>query len=181
MPLFKALKAPKANVSIDIGKDNFTVGESISGRVLVTSDEEFEAKEVRVELLGVERWLTGGKIVEEYNSPEETLETRIYSTEDFVERGEAQEAPLQGGEATLSGKLKLTTGFSQQFPFQLPVPDDVGPSFRGQRRDGTFLERVWTLRGVLSVGGRPDVEGKKEIRISLAAAPQRSLAPPASA
>ena len=84
MPLFKALKAPSANVSVDIGKDDFIMGESISGRVLVTSDEEFEAKEVRVELLGVERWLTGDKIVEEYNSPEETLETRIYSTEDSV-------------------------------------------------------------------------------------------------
>jgi len=177
MPLFKALKAPSANVSVDIGKDDFIMGESISGRVLVTSDEEFEAKEVRVELLG-ERWLTGDKIVEEYNSPEETLETRIYSTEDFVDSGDAQEAPLQGGEATLSGKLKLTTGSSQQFPFQLPVPGDVGPSFRGQRRDGTFLERVWTLRGVLSVGGRPDVEGMKEIRISMATAPQRSFAPP---
>jgi len=169
MPLFKALKAPSANVSVDIGKDDFIMGESISGRVLVTSDEEFEAKEVRVELLGVERWLTGDKIVEEYNSPEETLETRIYSTEDFVQRGEAQEAPLQRGEAS---------GSSQQFPFQLPVPGDVGPSFRGQRRDGTFLERVWTLRGVLSVGGRPDVEGMKEIRISMATAPQRSFAPP---
>jgi len=81
------------------------------------------------------------------------------------------------GQTKLSEKLRMTKGFSQQFPFQITIPGGFGPTFQGMRRDGQWLERTWTLKGVVGVGGRPDVESKRDIKISLVSAPTPAVAP----
>jgi len=168
LPLFKAFKAPNAAISLNIGKDNFVLGETIIGDVLVTSQEDFEAEEIRVELQGVEKMKVGGEPID----ASETLETRIYSSRtSYTQRGDTIEYPMYKGQTKLSEKLRINKGFSQQFPFKITVPANYGPTFQGMRRDGQWLERIWTLKGVVSVGGRPDVEAKKDIQISLAVAP----------
>ncbi len=170
MPLFKAFKAPNAAVSINTGKDSFLLGETITGDLRVTSEEDVEAKEIRVELVGVEKLKVGGEAIEEEGS--ETLETRIYSSQtSYTQRGDTIEYPMYKGQTKLSEKLRVTKGFSQQFPFTITIPASMGPTFQGMRRDGQWLERTWTLKGVLAVGGRPDVEGRKDIRVSLTSAP----------
>jgi len=176
LPLFKAFKAPNASVSISISKDNFVLGETITGDLSVTSNEEFEANEVRVELQGVEKLKTGGEAIEEEGA--ETPETRIYSSmTSSVQRGDTVEYPMYKGQTKVSEKLRMTKGYSQQFPFKITIPAGLGPTFQGMRRDGQGLERTWTLKGIVAVGGRPDVEAKKDIRISMASAPSAPSVP----
>jgi len=78
LPLLKTFQAPKASVTVNIAKEQFALGEMISGDLLLTSNEEFEAKEVRVELHGSERLRTGGQPI---RGATESVETRIYSPE----------------------------------------------------------------------------------------------------
>lgn len=176
MPLFKAFKAPSASVSVNISKDNFVLGETITGDLLVTSQEDFEAEEIRAELQGVERLKTGGEPIEEEGA--ETLETRLYSSQSsYSQRGDTVEYPMHKGQTKVSEKLRISKGFNQQFPFRITIPVGLGPSFQGLRRDGQRLERIWTLKGVLSVGGRPDVEAKRDIQVSMTSAPTVPSAP----
>ena len=58
MSFFKKFKdrltSPKARVSLQVNKNSFELGEMAEGALSVTSDEEFEAKEVRCEIQCVE-------------------------------------------------------------------------------------------------------------------------------
>jgi DNA-directed RNA polymerase subunit RPC12/RpoP len=165
MPLFKAFKAPKAAISINIGKGNFALGETITGDILVTSEEEFEGNEIRVELDGVEKVKFGGQAIE----VPETPETRVYGSASSRQIGDTVRYEMYRGQTKVSEKLKITKGYSQQFPFKITIPVNLGPTFRGMRRGG-WLERTWTLKGVLAAGGRPDVEAKRDIQVSMVSA-----------
>ena len=50
---FKRATKPKASVSIILSKDTVSLGEELTGVLLVTSQQEFDAEEVRVEVTGV--------------------------------------------------------------------------------------------------------------------------------
>lgn len=167
MPLFKAFKAPNASVSINIDKDNFVLGETITGTLLVTSNEDFEASEIRVELQGTEKLTLG----QSFGAGPETPETHIYSprTSTSTVQGTVTYPPMYKGQTKLSDRLRMPPGFSQTYPFSIAIPKGLGPTYQGTRRDG-FLVRTWTLKGIVSVGGRPDIETKRDLTVSLPAA-----------
>ncbi len=165
LPLFKSLKAPKATISINISKDNFDVGETIEGTVDMTSKEEFEADEVRVELLAWEKLKPGGGFIQD---TQENSETRMYSQPNQNAKTAAiVEYAMHRGQIKIHQKLRVTNGFNQQFPFRISVPANLGPTFQGLRKDGRWLQRTWALKAVLAVGGRPDVETRREIYTSI--------------
>lgn len=170
LPLFKSFKAPNASVSLNIGKDTFVLGETISGELLVTSREQFEAEEIRVELVGFERVKAGGEAI---SGASETPETRLYSSTNTTNTrsGSIREFLMYRGQSKLSEKTGITSGYNQQFSFKITVPAGLGPTFQGVRRDGQWLERTWALKGVVSVGGRPDVDTKRIIQVSIPPAP----------
>ena len=169
MPLFKPSKAPNATISINIGKDDFVVGETIAGNILVTSEEEFDAKEIRVELQGVVKQKIGPEgEMDEVESPEvgaalaaAALAAIAYKK---VKGKDTIGIPLYKGQTKVSEKLKITKGYSQQFPFQITIQPNA--------RTMIYLSRPkpggeWTLKGVIAVEGRPNVETKKDIKVSL--------------
>jgi len=168
LPLFKSFKTPNAQVSLNISKDNFALGETITGEILVSSQEEFEADEIRIDLIGVEKIRAGG---EPLRGASETPETRLYSSSaPRVQSGTLREYIMHRGQAKVSQKLRIPTGFSQQFSFTITVPAGLGPTFQGLRHDGQRLERTWTIKGVVAVGGRPDVETARNINVSMPSA-----------
>ena len=174
--LFKTFKPPAVSVSLDITKNSYVLGETIMGNVLLTSDEELEANEVRVELHGTEKLTESEEFIEE--TMPETLESRLYSSEgSYTKRGNEIEYSMCNERAKLSEKLALTKGKSQSFPFKVPIPANLGPSFRGMRPDRSWLERTWTVKGVVAVGGRPDAKAEREI--SVGPVPQPAIFPPA--
>jgi len=167
LPLFKSFKAPNATISMNISKDNFALGETIAGDLTVTSQEEFEADEIRVELVAFEKLKPGGGFVRDIS---ENQETRLYSSPNQnTQAAGTVEYSMYRGQAQVSGKLRITSGFSQQFTFKITVPANLGPTFQGMRRDGRWLQRTWTLKAVLAVGGRPDLEAKRDIYVLIPA------------
>jgi len=175
LPLLKTFQAPKASLSINIAKDNFALGETITGDLIFSSDEEFEAKEVRVELHGAEQLRSGGEPI---RGASETLETRIYSPRTTtVQKGTTVQYVMHNGQNKVKDRFMVSRGFSQQFPFRIAVPSHLGPTFQGVRMDGQWLERTWTLKGVVSIGGRPDVETRRILKVSLPSATAQQTPP----
>jgi len=180
LPLFKSFKAPNATISMTLSKDNFTLGETVTGDITVTSQEEFEADEIRAELLAFEKLKPGGGLIRDIS---ESQETRLYSSPNPNTKTTATvEYPMHRGQVKISQKLRITSGYSQQFTFKITVPSNLGPTFQGMRRDGRWLQRTWILKTVLAVGGRPDVETKRDIYVSIpSAAPPQTPSSPALA
>jgi len=175
LPLLKTFQAPKASLSINLTKENYMLGETVTGELTFTSDEEFEAKETRVELHGVEQLRSGGEPI---RGASETLETRIYSPRTAtVQKGTTVQYVMYNGQSRVNDKFMVRRGFAQQFPFRITIPSNLGPTFQGVRMDGQWLERTWTLKGVVSIGGRPDVETKKILNISLPSATIQPASP----
>ncbi|UCH70743.1 MAG: hypothetical protein JSV29_01805, partial [Candidatus Bathyarchaeota archaeon] len=55
MSFFKRFKKPKAGVSLTIPKTTVELGEDLKGAIIVSSQDEFDATEVRAELRCVEK------------------------------------------------------------------------------------------------------------------------------
>ena len=175
MPLFKSFKAPNASITLNISKDNFNLGETITGELLVTSQEDFEADEIRTELVGIEKMRVGG---EPLRGASETQETRLYSSSTpQTQSGTIREYFMYRGQTKVNQKLRVPNGYNQQFSFNITIPAGLGPTFTGLRRDGQWLERTWTIKGIIAVGGRPDVETKRSIQVSIPSAPATAQAP----
>jgi len=174
LPLLKAFQAPKASLQLNIVKDNYVLGETITGELVFTSNEEFEAKEIRVELQGTERLRSGGEPI---RGASETLETRLYSPRTTtVQKGATVEYNMYNGQSKVNERFMVPRGFNQQYSFRITIPSQLGPTFQGVRMDGQWLERTWILKGVVSVGGRPDVEVRRTLQVSLpTATPQPAM------
>jgi len=172
LPLFKTSKAPNATISINTGKDDFVLEETITGDILVTSEEEFDAKEIMVELRGVvkskieERSYSGD--MDEADNPIEGVSRAIgfFAPKIFkkIKGKDTIDIPMYRAQTKVSEKLKITKGYSQQFPFQITIRPNV--------RTMIYLSRPgpgreWFLKGVVAVEGRPNIETKKDIKVSI--------------
>jgi len=172
LPLFKTNKAPNATISINIGKDNFVIGETITGNILVTSEEEFEAKEILVKVQGVvEQKIDEKTDEEEFDEAENPIEgvaraVGVLAPIIFkkVRGKDTIGIPMYNGQTKVSEKLKITKGYSQQFPFQITIQPNVRTMLYLSR---SGPGRKWILKGVITVEGRPNVETKKDIKVSI--------------
>ena len=84
---------------------------------------------------------------------------------------------MYNGQSKVNDKFMVPRGFNQQFPFRIAIPSHLGPTFQGVRMDGQWLERTWTLKAVVSIGGRPDVEAKRTLNVSLPSATTQPTPP----
>lgn len=163
--LFKSLRAPNAAVSINLIKDNFSLGESVEGSVTISSQEAFLADEVRVELAAWERLKPGGGFIRDHL---ENAETRLYSPpKQNAPASVSQEFMMYRGQTKVSQRLAVSNGFNQQFSFKIQIPVNLGSTFQGMRKDGRWLQRAWSLKAVVAVGGRPDVDTRRELCVSV--------------
>lgn len=138
MGLFKRFKKPKSSVSLTVPKSTFELGEDLKGAITVSSQEEFDATEVRGELRCVEkkrreRW--------ERNEHGENVR-RVYW--DY--------ATLHSANPKASGPLHLIPSFKKTFPFKVNIPAGGRESF-----DGLDANVTWSIKGVVAIKGRPDV------------------------
>jgi hypothetical protein len=65
-----------------------------------------------------------------------------------------ESAALHNGKIIVAGRMHITEGFNQEFPFSTPLPSGVPPTYRGRNARNT-----WRMKGVIAVKGRPDVTG----------------------
>jgi DNA-directed RNA polymerase subunit RPC12/RpoP len=165
LPLFKSFRAPKANISMSVSKDQLSLGEAIEGTATITSQEAFEADEIRIELIAYETLRPGGGII---TDRQESIETRMYSPpRQNAQTSASVTYAMHRGKTAIAKNLTVSNGFLQQFSFRIPVPSNLGPTFQGRRKDGRWLQRRWVLKAVLAVGGRPDVDIQRDICVSI--------------
>ena len=142
MGFFKKLKGrftkPKASVSLTIPKSTFELGEDLKGAIVVSSQEEFDATEVRVELRCVE------KRKREKSEWDEQLKRN-------VRRVYWDQATLHSTNPKASSALHLTPGFNKTFPFSVNIPAGGRESYDSV--DGGI---TWSIKGVVAIDGRPD-------------------------
>ena len=143
MGIFKRFKAPKATISVALDKQVFSLNESMTGTLSVSSSEEFDADELRIELWVTEETTATGSVTIRTGAESETKTVTV-----------KQEANLHDGKITVAGRMKITEGFNQQFPFSIPMPSGIPPTYRGRNASNT-----WRIKGVIAVKGRPDVTG----------------------
>lgn len=143
MSFFKAFKdkmtPPKASVWLKLDKDSFVLGEDAKGFMTVSSEEDFDATEIRCEV----------------NCVEEAKRIRRVYDERFhvhVDRAVMETETLYAGKPAVSGPIKLSKGYSGKFPLSINIPAGCRPTYKSVDNMVT-----WSIKGVIAVDGRPDV------------------------
>lgn len=143
MSLFKKFKdkftSPKARVSLQLTKNTFELGEMAEGTLSVTSEEEFDAKEVRCEIDCVEK----AKRMKYVNDP--ALNRQVMKEVD-------ESATLYSAKPAFAGPMHIASGSPQTIPCKVSIPAGGRPTFKSIDSNVT-----WTIKGVISIDGRPDV------------------------
>ena len=139
MGFFKRFTTPKANVSLTLPTSTVQLGDDVTGEIDVSSQEEFDATEVRAELRcrekrRRERWV--------YNKKLKRKVRRVYW----------DVANLHSDDPQAGKKLHLVPGFRKTFPLAFNIPAGGRESFDGL--DGNVS---WSIKAVVAIKGRPDV------------------------
>lgn len=143
MSAFRKIKdrvtSPKARISLQLSKASFTLGENIEGTMLASSDEEFDAREIRAEIQCVKR------------AEREKFEYDSFVKHD-VSRTVEDTTVVYFTKPHVAGPLHIPQGFSQSYPVSVNIPSGGMPTFR------SFSSRVsWFVKAVIAIDGRPDV------------------------
>ena len=142
MGFFKRFRKPKATVLLTLPKTTLELGEALDATISVSSREEFDATQIRVELKCIEK---------------KRRERWVYDRGLRHERREVywDTAILHSAAPKATGKLHLVPGFRKTFHMKFGVPAGGRESFDGL--DGNV---TWNVKGVIAVDGRPDVTGQ---------------------
>jgi rubrerythrin len=147
--------SPKARISLQLNKSSFVLGENAEVTLAVSSDEEFDSKEIRCEI----------QCVEEAKRVKYVYDSVVNRN---VLREVQESATLYSSKPSASGPLHISQGFSQAFPLNISIPAGGRPTFQ------SIDSRVsWSVKGVIAIEGRPDVASSAmEIQVSQGAAAQ---------
>lgn len=143
------LTPPKASVNLNLKKESLTLGENIEGVLAISSEEDFEATDIRCEI----------------NCSESAKKTRReYDKEKGreVERVVWEHAILYSAKPTLRGATKIYRGYREEIPFSVALPLTGRPTYKSIDNNV-----VWSIKGVIGVDGRPDVVSRTiEIQVA---------------
>lgn len=137
MGLFGKLKSPKATLAVLLDKGTFSLREPLQGKFDISSSEEFDADELRVEIW-VNEWT---KATQQKTEGQKQVPVTA-----------EQKSVLHQGKYTVAGGRHFTTGFRESIPFSISLPSNVPPSYHSQN-----ARNIWMMKGVIGVKGRPDV------------------------
>lgn len=150
----EGLTSPKARIKLQFSKSSYALGENVEGTLAVSSDEEFDAKEIRCEIQSAEEAKRIKPVYDETAKRELLKEV-------------SESATLYSAKPGVTGPLHLTRGFSQTFPFGMNLPAGLRPTFKSLDSKVT-----WSLKAVIAVEGRPDVTSETaEIQVTQPTAP----------
>jgi len=141
------VEAPKATVAVLLDKPIVSVRDPLTGKIQVTSYEEFDIDEIRLEIK-VHEW------------------TRATQRQNLggIERDITSEMqnPHHNSEVTLQTGMHVTNGFRQEYPFSVNLPAGLPPTYRGIN-----ATNAWYVKSVAAVRGRPDIVGHEtEVQVT---------------
>jgi hypothetical protein len=132
------LTAPDATVQLRFTNYSIALGDNLEGTLNVTSKEDFDTTEVRCEIACIEQ----AKVIREvYDAALKRSIPRVVD-ESMV---------IYSAKPALSGPTHFSNGENRSLPISINIPTGARPTFAGVDRRVT-----WTIKGVLSVDGRPD-------------------------
>ncbi|MCS7114083.1 MAG: hypothetical protein N3F10_04665 [Candidatus Bathyarchaeota archaeon] len=140
--LSEKVTPPKVNLTLNLKKDFYYLGEKLEGELVLSSDDDFDADEIRCELTCVESAKVQKRIYNpnlKHEMPIETWET----------------ATLYSAKPCLSGPIHVSKGFTCSFPFSIALPVTMKPTLKGVDRKVS-----WSIKGVVAVKGRPDATSR---------------------
>ncbi|MDI9619299.1 MAG: hypothetical protein QFX33_00540 [Candidatus Nezhaarchaeota archaeon] len=140
--LAEKVTPPKVNLALNLKKDVYFLGENLEGELVVSSNDDFNADEVRCEFQCVEA---------------ARVQRRFYdsTSKREVVRDVWETATLYSARPSLSGPVHMSRGFTQSYPFSIGIPITMKPTYKGVDRRVT-----WTIKGVVAVKNRPDATTK---------------------
>jgi len=160
---FRSLSPPKVNVTIELTKGEYALGENVDGAVLVVSQEAFDIQGIKVDIISRER--IRGTLLD-FSGDQQT---RIYG-QLGPQAGTAKPTQLDllvySNPVPVSGPLKIPDKYDGKFMFRITIPPHLGPSYQGGRQDGSWLQRIWVAKATIAVAGRPDIEVAKEFQVA---------------
>jgi hypothetical protein len=132
------LTAPDATVQLRFTNYSIALGDNLEGTLNVASKEDFDTTEVRCEIACIEQ----AKVIREvYDAALKRSIPRVVD-ESMV---------IYSAKPALSGPTHFSNGENRSLPISINIPTGARPTFAGVDRRVT-----WTIKGVLSVDGRPD-------------------------
>ncbi len=149
MGLFGKLNPINAKVSVMLDKPMFGDGEPVTGKLIVVSDEDVRADEIRVEINIMETGYSSGG--PEVSIGGLTLRGRQQPPKRHV-------VNRHNERVVLSGPLDVYKGYSGEFPFSMSLPSVVPSMSSG------VIERK--IKGVVAVKGRPDKTHEINVNVS---------------
>jgi DNA-directed RNA polymerase subunit RPC12/RpoP len=156
--LKKKLTPPKASISLELAKWRFSPGETLEGKLVINSEEDFDADGIRCEIECVEEIKSR---VSEYDSASKRM----------VERDVWNRIIHFAEKPTVCGPIQIARGSTHAFPISIKLPTSAWLTYRGGDRKLT-----WSIKGVIAVKGRPDATSKTvEIEVG---EPQQIQPPP---
>lgn len=151
--LAEKVTPPKVNLKLNLSGSVFSLGGDLKGELMVSSDEDFDAEDIRCEVQCVE----SAKVQKRFY--DQALKREVI-------REVWESATLYSAKPSLSGPIHIYKGFSGSFPFSIPIPITMKPTSKGIDRRVT-----WTIKGVIAVKGRPDaVSPTLEVQVAQPAA-----------
>lgn len=142
------VKAPEIGVDLRLDKYSVSLGENLTGTLVLSVKEDFDATEVRCEIVCTEQ----ARVVSyqydptiKRNVPREVTETHV----------------LFSAKPVLSGATHFITGDTKNLKLNFNVPAGARSTFHGSRENVS-----WTIKGVVAVDGRPDAVSRlSEIQV----------------
>jgi hypothetical protein len=132
------LTAPDAIVQLRFTNYSVALGDNLQGTLNVASKEDFDTTEVRCEIACIEQ----AKVIREvYDAALKRSIPRVVDESMIV----------YSAKPALSGPTHFTNGETRSIPISINIPAGARPTYAGVDR-----RILWTIKGVLSVDGRPD-------------------------
>jgi len=126
------------NVEVKLSKYAFTLGENLSGSLVLSSREDFHCIEIRCEIACTEEarvpWYQYDPVIKR-NVLRTVTKSRV----------------LFAAKPSLSGATHIINGENRNFHINKNIPAGGRPTFQGVENRVT-----WTIQGVVAVDGRPD-------------------------
>jgi len=148
---FKRLDPINADLSVLLNKSTFFEGEQINGKLVLNSDEDVRADEIRLEI----------RVTETFHAP--TFRSVGGQVRQTIE---TQTKQLHAEDVKISGPLDISKGYKGEFPFTVSIPP-MGATMPG----GTINRKI---KGVVAVKGRPDKT--EEIGVNISVTPYAPVA-----
>ena len=142
MGFFKKLHdkvtAPETNVELRFNSLSVSLGGNLEGFLIVTSKEDFECTEVRLEIQCTEQ----AKVIKQEFDP---------VLKRYLPREVQETAVLFAAKPVLCSATHLGSSETRSFPLKVNIPVGGRATYQG------IQNRIaWTIKGVVAVDGRPD-------------------------